>query len=43
MVGMVVWSVMGVANILIMATSAIMCRVMSWETKKQKRGLARSE
>jgi hypothetical protein len=42
-VGVALWPVMGVANILILAASAIVVRVIAWETKKQKRGLARRE
>lgn len=34
---------MSVANIIIMAASAIVLRVIGWEAKKQKRGLARRE
>lgn len=37
------WSVTSVVNIVIMAASMVLCRVMSWETKKQKKSLARSE
>lgn len=42
-VGIALWAAMSAANIVVLAASAIVCRLMSWESKKQKRGLARSE
>ena len=42
-VGIGVWSAMGAVNMIVLAASAIICRIMSWEAKKQKKGLVRSE
>ena len=42
-VGIGVWSAMGAVNMVVLAASAIVCRIMSWEAKKQKKGLVRSE
>ena len=40
-IGIAVWSLMGVINTILLATSMIFCRMLSCEAKKQKKSIQR--